>query len=120
VPTNDKAAAELQAVLDKIASWPEPFPAIGQQLHETILSAGPKLKPRLWYGGPGYAAGRSTPVMVFFRVDDGVMSLGVSEKAHAERETDSLLMPAAFYVDEVDERTLERVARLVRAAFARP
>ena len=118
MPSTDKTADDLQAVLDKIASWPEPFPAIGAQLHETILRAGPKLKPRLWYGGPGYATGRSTPVMVFFRVDDGVMSLGVSEKAHAEREADSLLKPAAFYVDEVDERTLERVAQLVRAAFA--
>jgi hypothetical protein len=118
MPTTDKAADDLQAVLDKIASWPEPFAAIGAQLHDTILSAGPKLKPRLWYGGPGYATGRSTPVLVFFRVDDGVMSFGISEKANTEREEGSLLRLAAFYIDEVDERTLERVAHLVRTAFA--
>lgn len=118
MPTTDKAADDLQAVLDKIASWPDPFPAIGAQLHETILSAGPKLKPRLWYGGPGYATGRSTPVLVFFRVDDGVMSFGLSEKATTEREAGSLLRSAAFYVDDVDDRTLERVAQLVRTAFS--
>lgn len=118
MPTTDKAADDLQAVLDKIASWPDPFPAIGAQLHETILSAGPKLKPRLWYGGCGYATGRSTPVVVFVRVDDGVMSFGVTEKGTSEREDGSLLRPAAWYVDEMDARTLDRVAGLVRAAFA--
>jgi hypothetical protein len=53
----DKAARELHAVLEKIAEMPEPYATIGARLHETILRAGPKLKPRLWYGMPGYATG---------------------------------------------------------------
>ncbi|MFT3944083.1 MAG: hypothetical protein QM705_09745 [Ancrocorticia sp.] len=113
----DKATKDLQAVLDKIATMPEPYAAIGAQLHETILSAGPKLKPRLWYGMPGYATGRSTPVVVFFRLDDGVMSLGLSEKARVEREPGSTLRPCAWYIDEIDDATAERVADLVRVAF---
>ncbi|WP_454295276.1 DUF1801 domain-containing protein [Salana multivorans] len=114
----DKTAQDLQAVLDKIAEMPEPYATIGARLHETILSAGPKLKPRIWYGMPGYATGRSTPVLVFFRLDDGVMSLGLSEKATVEREPGSTLRPSAWFLDEIDEVTLEKVAGLVRTAFS--
>lgn len=113
----DKATKDLQAVLDKIASMPEPYARIGARLHETILAAGPKLKPRIWYGMPGYATGRSAPVLVFFRVDDGVMSLGLSEKARVEREPDSTLRPSAWFLDEIDDATLAKVADLVRTAF---
>lgn len=114
----DKATKDLRAVSDTIAGWPEPFATIGAQLHETIMTAGPKLKPRIWYGMPGYAAGRSTPVLVFFRLDDGVMSLGLSEKATVEREAGSTLRPSAWFLEEVDDATLAKVAGLVRTAFS--
>lgn len=114
----DKAATDLQEVVSKIAEWPEPYATIGTRLHETILHAGPKLKPRIWYGMPGYAIGRSTPVVVFFRLDDGVMSLGLSEKARVEREPGTTLRPSAWYLDEIDDATVQRVAALVRTAFS--
>lgn len=114
----DKAEKDLQAVLKKIAGMPEPYAAIGARLHETIMSAGPKLKPRIWYGMPGYATGRSTPVRVFFCLDDGVMTLGLSEHANVERETGSTLRPCAWYLDEIDDATLEKIAALVSTAFA--
>ncbi len=113
----DKPAKDLQAVLDKIEAMPEPYATIGARLHETIMSAGPKLKPRIWYGMPGYATGRSAPVLVFFRLDDGVMTLGLSEKATVEREAGSTLRPSAWYLDEIDDATLAKVANLVRVAF---
>ena len=113
----DKTVKDLQTVVDKIAEWPEPYATIGARLHETIMGAGPKLKPRIWYGMPGYAVGRSSPVLVFFRVDDGVMSLGLSEKATAEREPDSTLRPCAWFLDEIDDVTAAKVADLVRMAF---
>ncbi len=112
----DKTAKDLEAVLEKIAGFPEPYATIGTKLHETILNAGPKLKPRLWYGMPGYATGRSTPVLVFFRCDDGVFTFGLSEKAEVPGESDTKLRPCAWFLDEVDDATLERVAGLVRAA----
>lgn len=115
---NDKTAKDLQAVLDKIAAMPEPYATIAGRLHEAILGAGPKLKPRIWYGMPGYATGRSAPVLVFFRLDDGVMSFGLSEKATVERESGSTLRPSAWFLDEIDEATLARIAGLVRIAFS--
>ncbi|CAG7612053.1 DUF1801 domain-containing protein [Leucobacter soli] len=114
----DKSAKDLQEVTEKIAAMPEPYATIGARLHETILGAGPKLKPRIWYGMPGYATGRSAPVLVFFRLDDGVMSLGLSEKATIVREPDSTLRPAAWFFDEVDDATLAKIAELVRTAFS--
>ena len=114
----DKSAKDLQEVLDKIAGMPEPYATIGARLHETILGAGPKLKPRIWYGMPGYATGRSTPVTVFFRLDDGVMTLGLSEKATVEREAGSTLRPCAWYLEEIDDATLAKIADLVRTAFS--
>lgn len=114
----DKAAADLRAVLDKIESMPAPYRAIATKLHETIITAGPSVRPRLWYGMPGYATGRSTPVLVFFRLDDGVMSLGLSDKATVEREPNTTLKPSAWYLDDIDEATLARVAGLVRTAFS--
>lgn len=114
----DKTANDLQAVLDKIAGMPEPYATIGARLHETILGAGPKLKPRIWYGMPGYATARTAPVLVFFRLDDGVMTFGLSEKATVDRESGSTLRPCAWYLDEIDEATAEKVADLVRTAFS--
>ncbi len=114
----DKSQHDLEAVQAKIAEWPEPFATIGSRLHDTIISAGPKLKPRIWYGMPGYATARSAPVIAFFRLDDGVMSLGLSEKAKVDREDDSTLRPCAWFIDELDDRTLAKVAERVRIAFS--
>lgn len=114
----DKTQKDHEAVLNKIAAMPAPYDTIGAQLHETILGAGPKLKPRIWYGMPGYATGRSTPVSVFFRLDDGVMTFGLTEKARVEREPNSTLQPCAWYLAEIDDPTLEKIAELVRTAFA--
>jgi hypothetical protein len=118
MPTNktDKTAKDLEAVLEKIAEMPDPYKAIGTRLHETIFGAGPKLKPRLWYGMPGYATGRSTPVLVFFRCDDGVFSFGLSEKAKVDSEPNSKLRPSAWFLDEIDDATIDRVADLVKMA----
>ncbi|MCD2185838.1 DUF1801 domain-containing protein [Actinomycetospora soli] len=116
MPLTDRATKDQHAVLEKIAAMPEPYTTIAARLHETILAAAPRLKPRIWYGMPGYATGRSTPVLVFFRLDDGVMSLGLSDKATVERERGTTLRPSAWYLDDVDDATLARIADLVRTA----
>jgi hypothetical protein len=55
---------------------------------------------------------------VFFRSDER-MSLGVSEKAafRPAGGEDGLLMPAAWYFEDLDEATERRVAAIVRAAI---
>jgi len=58
----------------------------------------------------------STPVLIFFRCDDGVFTLGLSEKANVEGEPGSTLRPCAWFLEEIDDATLEKVADLVRTA----
>ena len=62
-----KDAENLAAVIEKIPQMFGPHAAIGERLHEIIMETAPELKPRLWYGMPGYA--KDGPVLVFFRKD---------------------------------------------------
>lgn len=112
-----KDEKNLQQVLDKIASMDEPRRSVMQRMHEVIVAAAPELKPRIWYGMPGYAASASSPVLVFFRNDE-LMSLGLSEKASLTPAggRDGLLIPSAWYFEELDEVTERRVAEIVSAA----
>ncbi|MCV7196207.1 DUF1801 domain-containing protein [Mycobacterium angelicum] len=108
----------LKQVLDKIAGMSEPARTVMRRMHEVIIAAAPELKPRIWYGMPGYAKSASSPVLVFVRNDD-LMTLGVSDKASLEPAggTDGLLVPAAWYFAGLDDVTEQRVAEIVRAAI---
>jgi hypothetical protein len=109
----------LEQVLATIDAMDEPVRRVMRRMHEVIVTAAPDLKPRIWYGMPGYAASASSPVLVFFRNDER-MSLGVSEKAAFQPAggEDGLLMPAAWYFEDLDDVTERRVAAIVRAAIA--
>lgn len=108
----------LNEVLAKIDKMPESVRGMMRRLHEVIVAAAPELKPRIWYGMPGYALSTSSPILVFFRNDER-MTLGVSEKAafRPAGGEDGRLMPAAWYFDELDDVTERRVAEIVRGAI---
>lgn len=110
-----KGADGAAAVLEKIAAWPDPYRAMGERIHEIILDSVPELRPRLWYGMPGYAKGG--PVLCFFRVDE-YMSFGLTEKANISVEdgaTDQLI-ESAWFLTELDGATEERISAIVRKA----
>lgn len=113
-----KDEKNLQAVQEKLSEMPDPVRSTMQRMHEVIMEANPDLKPRIWYGMPGYAKSNSTPVLVFFRNDE-LMSLGISEKANLKRAggQDGLLIPSAWYFEELDDVTEKRVAEIVRQAM---
>lgn len=112
-----KDEKNLAAVTEKISEMPEPVRDTMQRMHEIIMAANPDLKPRIWYGMPGYAKSASTPVLVFFRNDE-LMSLGISEKANLKPAggRDGLLIPSAWYFEDLDEVTELRVTEIVRDA----
>lgn len=112
-----KKTDDAAAVLAKIADWPAPFAEIGRRIHDIVLENVPELRARLWYGGCGFARG-SGPVLCFVRVDDGVMSFGLTEKATLARDEDAtdLLIPSAWYVTELDGATEQRIATIARKA----
>lgn len=113
-----KDEKNLRQVLDKIAGMDEPARGVMQRMHDVIVAAAPDLKPRIWYGMPGYAKSAGSPILVFVRNDE-LMSLGVSEKATLKPAggKDGLLTPAAWYFAGLDEVTEQRVAEIVRAAI---
>jgi hypothetical protein len=110
-----KAAEDLAAVLAKIAGWPEPYRAMGARIHEIVVDTVPELRPRLWYGMPGYAKGG--PVLCFFNVEDH-MSFGLTEKANTplEEGAPDQLIQSSWFVAGLDEPTEERIAAIVRKA----
>ena len=112
-----KDEKNLEEVLQKLADMPDNVRSIMQRMHEVIMAAVPELKPRIWYGMPGYAISSSSPVLVFFRNDE-LMTLGVSEKANLKPAggKDGLLIPGAWYFEELDETTEDRITEIVKSA----
>ena len=110
-----KDADNLAAVLDKIPQMFGSETAIGQRLHDIIMGANSELKPRLWYGMPGYAL--KGPVLVFIRMDDYV-TFGLTEKANLPVDEDApdKLIPNAWFLTELDAATEARIAEIVRVA----
>lgn len=105
-------------VLAKIDKMDEPIRSIMRRMHEVIVTAAPDLKPRIWYGMPGYATSASSPILIFFRNDER-LSLGLSEKVEFRPAggLDGRLMPAAWYFDDLDETTERKIAEIVRSTL---
>lgn len=103
------------AVLEKIGEM-EPFQDIATRLHEIIMESS-ELRPRLWYGMPGYARAKSSPVICFFRVDDQV-TFGLTEKANItpDEGAPDQLIESAWFVAGLDRATEERIAAIVEKA----
>ena len=114
-PKMKKAADDADAVLQKIAGWPSPYREMGERLHGIVVDSVPGLRPKLWYGMPGYAKGG--PVLCFFRVDE-YMSFGVTEKANVTPDDDAAdqLIGCAWFITGLDAATEERIAAIVRKA----
>lgn len=110
---DDGAAVEL-----KIASLPA-FQHVAARLHEVIVAAAPELQPRLWYGMPGYAKAKSSPVICFFRVDgDDYVTFGLTEKANLTPDDDApdRLIGSAWFLTGLDAATEAHIAQIVRRA----
>lgn len=105
--------------LDKIAGMDEPRRSVVQRVHDVIVAAAPELNPRIWYGMLAYALSASTPALITLRNDDR-LNLALTEKAPLRPAggNDGLLMPAAWYFDDVDETTAKRIAQIVQEALA--
>ncbi|HVR32453.1 MAG TPA: DUF1801 domain-containing protein [Acidimicrobiia bacterium] len=113
----DNKSDDVAAVLDKIAGM-EPLQDIAVRMHEVITAAAPELQPRLWYGMPGYAKSKSSPVICFFRADDGLMTFGLTEKASLSRDQQApdQLIEAAWFLRDLDKPTEARIADIVKKA----
>lgn len=107
-----KKTDETSKVLAKIEAWPDAQREIGEKLHNIIMAAVPDLRPKLYYGQPGYA--RSGPVLVFFRNDEGLMSFAFTEKAAFS--TSSPLVASAWFVNGIDADVEKTITAIVQEA----
>lgn len=114
-----KDEKNLARVIDTIAKMDEPQRSLVRRVHEAIVAAAPTLKPRIWYGMPAYALSASTPVLVTLRNDERV-NLALTEKVafRPAGGSDRTLMPAAWYLETLDELTENRIAEIVRSAVS--
>ena len=105
------------AVIEKIKGLGD-FEDTGRRIHEVIMAAAPELEPRLWYGMPGYAKAKRSPVICFVRVDDGQVTFGITEKADLTPEDGApdQLIGSAWFVTGLDERTERSIAAIVERA----
>lgn len=113
-----KKADGEAAVRAKIAELPA-YREVAARLHEIVMAAAPHLEPRLWYGMPGYAKAKSSPVICFFRVDaDDYVTFGLTEKANLSPDaaTGHKLIGSAWFLTELDGPTEARLAEIVEQA----
>lgn len=111
---SSKDEKNLTQVTEKIAEMDEPRRSIMQRVHDIILTVAPDLKPRIWYGMPAYALSASTPALVTLRNDER-LNLAITEKVEFRPAggADGALMPAAWYLETLDEETEKRIAEII-------
>jgi uncharacterized protein YdhG (YjbR/CyaY superfamily) len=110
-----KKADDESAVLEVIASMPEPYRAMGERIHAIVKASAPTLSPKVWYGMPGYA--KDGKVLCFFRsgqkFKERYMTLGFNDVANLD---EGVMWPIAFALKELTAAEEARIAALLRKA----
>src|SRR3990172_6857914 len=92
---SDRAAGE-KAILDRIATMPEPDRSIAKRVHAIVTETAPELMPKTWYGMPAYAH-KDGKAVVFFqdakKFQARYATLGFSDSAKLD---DSDMWPTSF------------------------
>lgn len=113
----EKEASDRAEFEAKIADMPQPDRSMAERLHAIVSEAAPDLRPRLYYGQPGWA--KDGKVIVFFR--SGLMdkarysTLGFSVSAGLD-EPDGF-WPTSYALEHLSEATAAAIAdRVAKAA----
>lgn len=113
----DKAAADEQDVLAKIAALPTGDRALAEKVHALIQEVAPTLLPKTWYGMPAYA--KDGRVVCFFQGAEKFKSrystLGFNDAANLD---DGPMWPTAFALVEWTDAVEERIRSLVTRAVS--
>ncbi|MFJ3881013.1 iron chaperone [Streptomyces sp. NPDC090077] len=113
----EKAAADEQDVLAKIAEMPGADRALAERIHEIVRTAAPDLAPKLWYGMPAYA--RDGKVVCHFQSAEKFKSryatLGFSDQAALD---DGTVWATAYAIRELTPADEELITALLKKAVA--
>ena len=115
----DKHEADAQDVIAKIEKFSDKYRDVGKQLHELIATTAPQLRPRLWYGMPGYALKSDGPVVLFFR-EDKYVSFGLTDNSNLMElgQPEEGLVEVAWYLGVLNADVKEKIADIVRKVVA--
>lgn len=113
----EKAAADLQDVLDRIASLEGDDRVLAEQVHRIVTTAAPELAPRTWYGFPAYA--KDGKIVCFFqyaaKFKARYATLGFQDTAALD---DGGMWPTHFALTSIGAEEEARITELVRRAVA--
>ena len=117
MPTSKKID-DTTAVLEKIAKMPEPFRAMGERVHKLILDIVPGIQPRVWYGMPGYALSKSSPVLCYFRADK-YFTFGLTEKANFDFDGSASkgMSPTAWFLTELTPEIEKKITEVLKSGI---
>jgi hypothetical protein len=112
----EKTAADEAAMQAKIAEMPEPDRSTAERLQAIVTDAAPELRPKLYYGQPGWA--KNGKVIVFFRsgqMDKARYStLGFS--VDAKLDDDGGMWPTSYALDHLTDDSAATIAAFVKRA----
>lgn len=115
---SDKAAADRDAVVAKIAEMPADDRALAERVHELVTTAAPDLAPKLYYGQPAYA--RKGKVVCFFRSGqmDGerYSTFGFSQEANLDDP--SGLWPTSYALTTLTKAGEKTITEMVKTAIS--
>jgi uncharacterized protein YdhG (YjbR/CyaY superfamily) len=112
----EKAAADLQAMLEKIAELDPADRAIAEQVHELVTSVAPELAPKTWYGMPAYY--KEGKVLCFFqpasKFKARYSTIGFDESAALD---DGDMWPTSFALVKLGPAEKKRITELLKTAI---
>jgi uncharacterized protein YdhG (YjbR/CyaY superfamily) len=100
----------------KLADMPPADRAMGERIHELVLSAVPALVPKTYYGMPAYA--KDGKVICFYKpASKFKVRYSTFEFQADARLDDGEMWPVSFAVTELTPRTEARIGELVKKAI---
>ncbi|MFG1626520.1 iron chaperone [Kribbella sp. NPDC049227] len=103
------------ALLEKIAEMPEAERAMVERIHAIVKENAPELKPKLWYGMPGWA--KDGKVVCFFqnagKFKSRYSTFGFNDSANLD---DGEMWPTAFALTKLTAAGEKQITALVKKA----
>jgi len=111
----DKAAGAEQDLLAKIAEMSDSDRVMAERVHAIVTASAPALRPKLWYGMPGWAL--DGKIVCFFqsasKFKTRYATLGFNEPAKLD---DGPMWATAFALTEVTPEVEARITELIQRA----
>ena len=113
---HENAAEALRSVQAKIASLDEPDRSNAERIHAIVTEVAPSLRPKLFYGSPGYANSDGKVILFYQERAKFDVRYGNLAFFDAAQLDDGTMWPTAFAVTELSPADEQIVAALVRKA----